>query len=378
MVFWETTRACLLSCLHCRASAMTQPLPGELTNEEGKRVIDQVTSFGEPYPTLIFSGGDPLQRRDLFELADYAKAVGVNFALSPAVTDLLSHEALEEIKDAGTSSISISLDGRSGETHDVVRNKAGTFDRTIETIQAALGSGIKVQVNTAVMKRNLRELPEIFSLIRGLGVKTWELFFLIRVGRGSAVQDLTPQEYESVCRFLVDASRYGMVIRTVEAPFVRRVASQMAEHGEGADDSLYGGLAEKLHELEGWPTGPSTIRARGTLDGDGIVFVAYDGSIYPGGLTPFYLGDARKDSLAEVYRENPVLRKIRGREVGGYCGACRYKDICGGSRARAYAHYGDPLASDPACVYSLPPGKVTAGPATGQRTPGLGSSAPGW
>lgn len=351
LVFWETTRACLLSCLHCRASAMTQPLPGELTHDEGKRVIDQVTGFGRPYPTVIFTGGDPLQRRDLFELTDYAAAMGVNFALSPAVTDLLDREALVKIKCAGTSSISISLDGVSGETHDVIRNRPGTFDRTIKAIQAALSLGVSVQVNTAVMKRNLHELPEIFSLIRGLGVKTWELFFLIQVGRGSAVQDLTPQEYESVCRFLVDASRYGMTVRTVEAPFVRRVARQMAERGDGADDALYGELGGRLRELDGGPTGPSTIRARGTLDGDGIVFVAYDGSIYPGGLTPFRLGNVRKGSLAGVYRESPVLRKIRGREIDGYCGACRYKDICGGSRARAYAHHGDPLASDPACVY---------------------------
>jgi AdoMet-dependent heme synthase len=204
------------------------------------------------------------------------------------------------------------------------------------------------------MKQNLHELPQILSLIRRLGVKTWELFFLIRVGRGDALEDLTPLEYESVCRFLVHASSYRMTIRTVEAPFIRRVAKQMIEKGNGKDDTTFDELRSKLVELEGEPASASTIRARGTLDGDGIVFVAYDGSIYPGGLTPCGLGNMKTSSLPDVYRSSPVLGRIRKREFDGYCGICQYKEICGGSRARAYSQYGDPLASDPACVYSEP------------------------
>jgi AdoMet-dependent heme synthase len=354
LVFWETTRSCSLSCLHCRASAIIEPLPGELITDEGRELIDQVTGFGEPYPTIIFTGGDPLQRRDLYELMDYAAERKIRFAVSPAVTDALTYETLLKIKNAGASSISISLDGASRETHDTIRRKAGTYDRTIERIGDALKLGINVQVNTAIMRQNLHELPQMFSLIRRLGVRTWELFFLIRVGRGSTLEDLTPSEYESVCRFLVRASCYGMTIRTVEAPFVRRVASQMAEKEDGWDDTVFDRLQCDLVEAEGEPTGPSTIRARGTLDGDGIVFVACDGSIYPGGLTPYGLGNMKTSNLSEVYRNNPILGRIRKREVDGYCGTCHYKEVCGGSRARAYSHFGDPLGSDPACVYSKP------------------------
>jgi AdoMet-dependent heme synthase len=352
LVFWETTRSCLLSCLHCRASAITKPLPGELTGEEGEQLIDQVTGFGEPYPTIIFTGGDPLQRHDLFELMDYAARRRIGFAVSPAVTELLSHEALLRIKKAGASSISISLDGACNETHDMIRRKPGTFDKTIDTIKDALKLGINVQVNTAIMKQNLLEIPRIFSLIRRLGVKTWELFFLIRVGRGAELEDLTPSECESVCRFLVLASRYGMVIRTVEAPFIRRVARQMTEREEGWDDALFDRLRRTLGELEGGPSSPSTIRARGTLDGDGIIFVAHDGSIYPGGLTPFQLGNVKTDKLVDVYRDSPVLRRIRSRKFDGRCCACEYREVCGGSRARAYSYYGDLLASDVACLDS--------------------------
>jgi AdoMet-dependent heme synthase len=343
-----------LSCLHCRASAIIEPLPGELTTDEGRELIEQVIGFGEPYPTIIFTGGDPLQRRDLFELMAYAAKKRISFAVSPAVTDVLTDEALLKIKNVGASSISISLDGASRATHDTIRQKAGTFDNTIKRIGDALKMGLNVQVNTAIMKQNLHELPQIFSLIRRLGVRTWELFFIIRVGRGAALEDLTPLECESVCRFLVRASCYGMTIRTVEAPFVRRVAKQMTERVDGGDDTMFDKLRRNLVEQEGEPTSPSTIRARGTLDGDGIVFVAYDGSIYPGGLTPHGLGNIKTNDLSDVYRKHPLLGRIRRREFEGYCSICQYQEICGGSRARAYSHYGDALASDPACVYSEP------------------------
>jgi AdoMet-dependent heme synthase len=354
LVFWETTRSCLLSCTHCRASAITEPLPGELTTEDGEQLIDQATAFGKPYPTIIFTGGDPLQRPDLFDLTNYASRRGISFALSPAVTRLLSHEASLRIKDTRASSISISLDGAVEETHDRIRRQPGTYQRTIETIRDALAIGISVQVNTAIMRQNLRELPEIFSLIRRLGVKTWELFFLIKVGRGAMLEDLTPSEYESVCRFLFHASRYGMTIRTVEAPFIRRVVKQMTEKPDCSNDALFGMLRGDLERLEGEPKSASTIRARGTLDGDGIIFVGYDGSIYPGGLIPYKLGNVKTDNLMDVYRNNPVLKDIRGRHLDGRCGLCEYKEVCGGSRARAYSYYEDPLASDPACVYPGP------------------------
>jgi AdoMet-dependent heme synthase len=354
LVFWETTRSCPLSCLHCRASAITEPLPGELTSDEGKRLIDQVAHFGEPYPTIIFTGGDPLQRQDLFDLMDYAAMRKIRFAVSPAVSALLSQEVLLRMKRARVSSISISLDGAVEETHDRIRRRPGTYNKTIETIRDALALGINVQVNTAIMRQNLIELPKIFSLIRKMGVKTWELFFLVRVGRGAELEDLAPSEYESTCLFLIHSSRYGITVRTVEAPFIRRIAKQTPETEEGSRDALLDRLRGDLEKLEGEPTSASTIRSRGTLDGDGIVFVAYDGSIYPGGLTPYKLGNAKTDDLASVYQHHPILRGIRGRNFKGHCGICDYREMCGGSRARAYASYDDPLASDPACLYTSP------------------------
>jgi radical SAM protein len=350
LVFWETTRACGLSCLHCRASAIPDPLPGELTPEEGLRLVDQVAEFGSPTPLMVFTGGDPLRRRDLGELLTHARARGIKTAVSPAVTELLTVDVLRHLQDLGASSISLSLDGACDATHDGIRRASGTYQRTVEAIRTALGLGLKLQVNTAVMRPNVGELARIFHLLREWGVPTWEVFFLVKVGRATESLDLRPEEYESVSNFLYDASRYDLVLRTVEGPFVRRVL-RLREKSAYWDDPLYRSLASELVALEGPPSGPSTLRRRGTLDGDGILFVAHDGTVQPGGLLPISLGNVRSESLTNLYRGSEMLQHIRARNLKGPCGtSCPDRQACGGSRARAYALTSDPLASDPACL----------------------------
>ena len=304
-----------------------------------------------PSPIIVFTGGDPLLRKDLFELLSHASDAGVRFALSPAVTELLSYDALKRIKEAGVSAVSISLDGANAETHDSIRRIDGTFQRTVQAMKDAVSVGLNIQVNTAIMKSNYTELPQLFHLIKGLGVKTWELFFLVKVGRGSGVEDLAPEEVESVCNFLYDASFYGLMVRTVEAPFIRRVAKERQESGDYWKDERYQRLRRDLLQAEGEPVGHSTIGPRGTLDGDGILFVGYDGAISPGGLVPVTIGNVKTESLASVYRDSELLRSIRSRAMSGACGMCSFIEICGGSRARAYAYHQDPLSSDPACFY---------------------------
>lgn len=350
LVFWEMTRACKLSCAHCRASAIRESLPGQLTTEEGKRLVDKVASFAKPWPTMIFTGGDPLLRDDLFELLAYAAGVGVRFAVSPAASDLLTRDALKRLKDSGAAAISLSLDGACEEMHDSIRREPGTFRRTVQAARDAAAIGLNVQVNTTVMKMNFDQVPAIFRLVTNLDVRTWEVFFLVKVGRGTGVEDLSPAECETVCNLLYDASRLGVTVRTVEAPFVRRVALQRSQSGDYWGDPKYRAMRASLFEGGRSSTDRSTLNPRGTLDGDGIVFVGYDGSIYPGGLVPLRLGNVMEDDLKEVYRGNPLLRRVRERDMAGRCGACDYKHVCGGSRARAFAASGDVLASDPACL----------------------------
>ena len=351
LVFWEVTRACLLACAHCRASATPDALPGELGTEEGRRLIDQVAAFGRPYPILVLTGGDCLLRKDTFELVEYANSLGVPVAMSPSVTPMLTDEAIHTMVECGVKAVSLSLDGATAATHDGVRGIPGHFDQTIPAIRALVAAGLKVQINTTVMRANVDELADIAALMAQTGVHIWEVFFLVHVGRGEATGAITPQEHEDVCHFLYDASHYGYIVRTVEAPFFRRVVVQRREGLPAPADELYVRLHEQLVAHLGPERGRSSAHTASTRDGKGIVFVAYNGEVYPAGFLPLGLGSVREQPLADIYRDNPTLLRIRSMEFGGRCGVCEYADLCGGSRARAYAATGDPLAEDPACPY---------------------------
>ncbi len=354
LVFYETTKACPLACRHCRANALLKPLPTELSTKEAKKFIEDLTGFGRPYPVLILTGGDPLMRDDIMELIDHARSFGIPVALSPAVsTKLLNDELLRELKGR-VSSVSISLDGARPETHNYIRRTAleriDVFKTTLEVLNKLRSYGIEFQVNTAVMKLNVHELPpQVFKIVKDSGANAWEVFFLIRVGRGGMeLEPLDPWETEDVVQFLYDASLYGLPIRTVEAPFFRRVIMQRSSGIKYEGGKLYWELTKQLRELMGEPSGiakpPSFTPTR---DGYGIIFVASDGSIYPSGFLPLTLGNVRKDNIVRVYKEHSVLRTIREARFNGKCGMCEFKNVCGGSRARAFTELGDPPSLRP-------------------------------
>jgi len=351
LVFWEVTRACLLACRHCRASAIPEPLPGELTHEQGLRLIESLAEFGRPHPVLVLTGGDALMRPDLAELAGYARALGLPVAVAPSVTPLLEPERLLELRRVGVKVASVSLDGASAVTHDGLRGVDGHLEQTLEAIRLLHRLRFTVQVNTVVRPDNLFELPEIAAIVVGQSAAIWEVFFLIGVGRGRELAELRPEENEAVCQFLYDASCYGPVVRTVEAPFFRRVAAWRAAGERPAASPLYGQLAGRLRELLGAPGLRPRSQTKGTRDGKGIVFVAHDGDIYPSGFLPIALGNVKQDSIVRVYRDSLLLQEIRAGRFRGRCRVCDYADACGGSRARAYASSSDPLGEDPACAY---------------------------
>lgn len=351
LVFWETTRACQLACHHCRASATPTTLPGTLDHEEGIRLIDQVAGFGRPYPILVLTGGDCLLREDLWELVDHAKELGIPVALSPSVTPMLTDEAIDRIASSGVNAVSISLDGATPATHEGVRGIPGHFPKTIDAIKRLKAAGVKVQINTTVMRDNVDEMADIARILVDLGADIWEVFFLVHVGRGVATGALTPEEHEDVCHFLWDASQYGFIVRTVEGPFFRRVVKTRREGGAAPETELYQRLSRELTEKCGETRERPSAHTAATRDGKGIVFIAYDGEVYPAGFLPLELGSVRDRPLAEIYRDTPVLQDIRASRFSGRCGICEYSDLCGGSRARAWAETGDVLAEDSACLY---------------------------
>ena len=351
LVFWETTRACLLACRHCRASATTKAPPDELSTADGRTLIDQVAGFGRPHPILVLTGGDCLLRPDLFELVGYARATGIPVALSPSVTPALGPEMIARIAAAGVRAVSVSLDGATADVHDQIRGIPGHFHDTLTAIRALVAAGLHVQVNTTVMAASAAGLARIAVLLDALGVHAWEVFFLVQTGRGTSIGAITPDEHDDVCHFLYDASQHGFVVRTVEAPFFRRVVAARRAGAAPPDRPLYRALVSELRRALPGPGRPPRAHTAATRDGKGIIFIGYDGNVFPAGFLPLTLGNVRSQRLSQIYTDDPLLRAIRAARFTGRCGSCPYADLCGGSRARAYAAGRGPLGSDPACPF---------------------------
>jgi AdoMet-dependent heme synthase len=358
LIFWEMTKACPLACAHCRAHAQHVAMPGEMSTEEGTAFLEDCAGFGSPSPILVLTGGDPLARPDFFTLLERAHGLGLKLALAPAVSSSLAGRNLDRIKELGVNAISISLDGARAETHEGIRQVPGHFQQTIDKLGELVERGFMVQVNTTVMRRNAEELGDVAVLLKRLGVHVWEVFFLVHVGRGTSVEELTAIECEDVSHFLFDSARYGFIVRTVEGPFFRRVVTWRAEAGPDVDPvarfglgPLYQRLSGRLHAELGAPTLNPKATSAGTRDGNGILFVAHDGGVCPAGFLPLPLGNVRERSVVDIYRQDPTLLAIRRADFKGRCGACDFREICGGSRSRAFAAFDDALAEDPACAH---------------------------
>ena len=351
LVFWEMTKACDLACSHCRADAQSERGPRELTTEEGRRMIDSLAVLASPRPILILTGGDCLKRPDLVELVDYARAAQLPVALAPSVTPLLTRVRMDELRRHGISTVSISLDGMDATTHDAVRGVQGHFTATMIALNQLKDAGFTVQINTTVMATNVEQLADVAKILRDLRIDIWEVFFLIPTGRGIDVNASSPQQNEDICNFLVDASQYGFVVRAVEGPFLRRVSQERQNRiGGPATSELYGRLAARLRDVLGPPTHDVCAPSAATRDGNGIVFVGATGDVYPSGFLPLAQGNVRQTSLIDIYRDSPIMKAIRDAAFHGVCGQCASRQLCGGSRSRAFAVSGDPLGSDPACI----------------------------
>jgi radical SAM protein len=337
-IYWEMTQACALACRHCRAEAMPEPHPLELTTAEGKAFLKQIPEFGDPMPHLILTGGDPLARKDLWELIDEATALGIGVSITPAATPALTRDVLVRLKEHGVEGLGLSLDGSTAERHDAIRGVPGTFDRTMQAMRWAQELEIPLQVNTLVAAQTAADAPAIFELLKPYGVARWSLFFLISVGRGKVLEPLTPQEGEELMQWIYRISLDSpFIVATTEAPSYRRVALQMKRaSGAGAEETRRSGVT----------------RGFGIRDGHGILFVSNTGDICPAGFLPLAAGNIRTGGLVQTYRESPLFRQLHDpNQFEGRCGVCEYHILCGGSRARAFSATGNPLASDPFCPY---------------------------
>ncbi len=316
------------------------------------KVIDQLQEFGKPYPALLLTGGDPLMRADFFDLIEHAKGLGIYVAVAASVTPKLNAETISRMKELDVDVISVSLDGASPATHDKLRGIPGTWRETIKALELARQAGLRAQVNTTVMRSNIEELVDIFHIVRETRAVAWEVFFLIRTGRGASLESLEPSECEEVMHFLFEAAHYGVPVRTAEGPHFRRVRIERQNHNNLPEGQLYRRLAARLRTLEGDPTSFPSLKSTLTRDGKGIVFVAHDGEVYPSGFLPVATGKLPEDNLYSIYKLHPLFVALRDTsKLKGRCSRCEYREICGGSRSRAFAEYGDPFEEDSACPY---------------------------
>ncbi|HSB79535.1 MAG TPA: TIGR04053 family radical SAM/SPASM domain-containing protein [Candidatus Methylomirabilis sp.] len=364
IVIWELTRACALACVHCRAEAVPRRDPRELTTAEGLSLIETVASFGPPTPLLVFTGGDPLRRPDVFDLVAAGSGRGLRVALTPSGTAAARREKIFRLKASGLARLAVSLDGSEATIHDAFRRVRGSFDWTMRILEYAREAALPIQINTTVTRYNRTDLPAMAERLKGLGIVLWSVFFLVPTGRGRPEDGVSAQDYEEILNDLYDLSWHvPFGIKTTEAPHYRRVVQERPQgirwdgrssaerrtqpvgpgtrSGEGVQRREYGFQVDRIGRA-----------SAGVNDGNGFVFVDHTGDITPSGFLPLRAGNVRTDSLVEVYRDHPLFRELRDPEgFRGRCGLCKYRAVCGGSRSRAYAMTGDHLGEDPCCLY---------------------------
>jgi radical SAM protein len=344
-IAWEITRACAYACVHCRADAQHKRDARELSTVEAKALIDRLAAFGN-HPILIFTGGDPMMRPDLFELIAYATECGLRCSLTPTATALPTKERLEKVLEAGIRRIALSLDAPRAEIHDHFRQVPGSWRRTMDILHRAQEVGLSVQVNTTVSKHNVDILHEMIPFIKEVNAVQWSVFFLVPTGRAQIENMITPEQHEKVFNWLYDLSQSAPFdIKSTAAPMYRRVAIQRKRAEASGKPVTFQGAGFQYADGLNRPT-------KGVNDGNGFLFISHIGEIQPSGFLPITAGDVRTDDIVEVYRHSQLFTDLRSPDkIKGRCGICEYRDICGGQRGRAYGITGDYLETDPACAY---------------------------
>ncbi len=344
LVAWELTRRCNLNCIHCRAAASRGPHPGELDSRKCREVMDQIAELGRPI--VILTGGEPLLREDVFELAAYGSNQGLRMVMATNGT-LITGEVLEKIRQAGIQRVSISIDGADEEQHDRFRMMPGAFEGAVGGARRLKEAGIAFQINTTVTRHNLSRVREIMNLAENLGAVAHHLFLLVPTGRAREMvdQEIDARAYENLLRWFYRVrGETRLHLKATCAPHYYRILRQEARaRGETVDFAHYG-----LDAV-----------TRGCLGGTGFCFIAYDGVVQPCGYLEVNCGDLRRAPFGTIWRESPVFDKLR--DYGAYkgkCGRCAYLRFCGGCRARAYEATGDFMAEEPLCLFQ--PGQAAA------------------
>jgi radical SAM protein len=341
IVIWEATRACALACVHCRANAIPRRDRQELSTEEGFDLIDQVRALSDPPPLFVITGGDPMRRPDLAPIVRHAADAGLIVAVTPSGTAAATPARLAELKDAGLSRVAVSLDGPTPDTHDAFRRVRGSYDRTMKIIDDVVRLGLSLQINTTVSRLTLADLERMAACVSEFPLAMWAVFFLVQTGRGAALDQISDVDCERVLNYLYDlACTAPFGIKTTEAPHFQRVIWQRQHDRPPVAGDQTATMRRGLRAH------------RSVTDGNGFVFIDHLGNVCPSGFLPLLCGNVRTHDLGAVYRNDETFLRLRDIDaLGGKCGRCEFRDICGGSRARAYTTTGAMMGSDPLCAY---------------------------
>ena len=337
LVAWETTRNCNLACIHCRASATTGPHSGELDTTEALRLLDQIAEVAKPI--VILTGGEPLLREDIFEIAAYGTKKGLRMVMAPNGT-LITEPIAKRLLESGIKRISISLDGATRQSHDSFRKVDGAYEGAVNAMKIAKRVGLDFQVNTTITKTNLEQIPKIQQLAVDLGAVAHHIFLLVPTGRGKYIVDkeISAAEYEETLNWFYDQrDKTPMELKATCAPHYYRILRQRAKK-EGKSISF------QTHGLD--------AVTRGCLGGIGFCFVSHRGDVQPCGFLAAKCGNVRQHSFADIWNNSKVLTDLRDYDkLKGKCNPCEFKRVCGGCRARAYEATGDYLTEEPLCSY---------------------------
>jgi heme b synthase len=337
LVAWEVTRTCNLACVHCRAAALDRPYENELSTDECKAFLDEVATIAKPI--IILTGGEPLLRADIFEIAAYGHRKGLRMTMAVNGT-LLTRERARQMIEAGIQRISISLDGVSAETHDAFRQMKGAFEGALHGVAGARSEGLDFQINTTITQANLHELPAIQELVVSLGAVAHHIFLLVPMGRGKDIEDqaISAAEYERTLHwFYEQKQKVPLQLKATCAPHFYRILRERSK-SEGLDVTF------QTHGLD--------AVTRGCLGGVGFAFVSHIGQVQPCGYLELDCGNIREQPFREIWEKSPVFLNLRDyKKYEGKCGRCKYVRVCGGCRARAYESTGNYLAPEPLCLY---------------------------
>ncbi len=359
LIFWETTAGCNLRCVHCRRIDVADSvMADDLSTAEARDFIEQIAALpgGEPagakahLPILVLSGGEPLFRPDIFDIARHATDRGITVALATNAT-LVDGAVARRIAEAGVRRVSVSLDGADPATHDAFRALPGSFDRAVHGIRMLQEAGLPFQINTTVARHNVDQLPRMMGLALQLSAAAFHPFLLVPVGCGveiSGTQMLAPQEYENVLNWLWEEEQKGLLeIKATCAPHYYRIVRQRGL-GQAHGAARVGG------EPQAGAGHQASMRAhtKGCLAGSGVCFVSHKGEVFPCGYLPVEAGNLRQQPLQEIWQHSPVFARLRDNSLlEGKCGLCEFQNVCGGCRARAYGITGNDLAEEPFCIY---------------------------